>query len=76
MQLRVNGLIFPIGQLGPDFVVLDNPSDHPPATGEITLTIDGRVRRWQVHLPEGIAAGAPETRIVDGPPQSNGSTVR
>ena len=63
MQLRVNGQIFSIGQLGPDFLILDDPADHPPAEGEITLSVDGRERRWTVRLPDGIAAGALETRI-------------
>lgn len=74
MHLTVNSRIFSIGQLGPDFLILDAPTDHPPAAGEITFSIDGRERRWTVHLPEGIAAGQVRTRIADGPP-INGSTV-
>jgi hypothetical protein len=76
MQLRVNGRIFSIGQLGPDFIMLDDPADHPPAEAEIAVSIDGRLRRWPVYLPDGIAAGQAETRISDGPSGANGSTVR
>jgi hypothetical protein len=72
MQLSVNGHVFVIGQLGPDFVILDAPVDHPPAEGEITLSIDGRERRWHVHLPAGIKAQHGETVISAIP---NGSTV-
>lgn len=64
MQLRVNGHVFLIGQLGPDFVMLDDATDHPPSDAEITLSIDGRQRSWKVHLPQGIAAGTLETRIA------------
>jgi hypothetical protein len=64
MYLSVNGHIFSIGQLGPDFLLLRDPIDHPAATGEIRLSIDGRERRWQVYLPDGMTAGKAETRIA------------
>lgn len=63
MQLSVDGHVFVIGQLGPNFVILDDPIDHPPAEGEITLRIDGRERRWSVQLPSGIQADRVETLI-------------
>lgn len=63
MHLCVNGDTFVIGHLGPTFLILDNPIDHPAGKGEITMSIDGRVRRWQVHLPDGISATNPRTRI-------------
>jgi hypothetical protein len=28
------------------------------------MSIDGRQRRWSVHLPDGVVAGRPETKIV------------
>ncbi len=65
MQLRVNGRTFSIGQLGPDFLILDDPADHPPAEGEIMVSIDGRERRWTVWLPEGMRAGRRVTAIGD-----------
>ena len=59
MQLCVNGRTYRIGQLGPDFLILDDPTDLPPARGEITVSIDGQVRRWQVQLPDGISIARP-----------------
>jgi len=64
MQLRLNGHIFSIGQLGPDFLILDDPADCPPADAEIALSVDGRERRWTVRLPDGVATGKPVTRIT------------
>jgi len=64
MHLRLNGHIFSIGQLGPDFLILDDPADCPPADGEIALSVHGRERRWTVRLPDGVAAGKPVTRIT------------
>jgi hypothetical protein len=71
MHLRLNGRVFSIGQMGPDFLMLDDPADTPPAEGEITLSIDGRERRWTVRLPAGISATSRETKIA----ASNGSAV-
>jgi hypothetical protein len=75
MHLRVNGQVFSIGQLGPDFMILDNPADHPPAEAEIELSIDGRVQRWLVQLPDGVQAGQPETRLAACREADNGSTA-
>ncbi len=56
MQLCVDGRNYRIGQLGPDFLILDDPADIPPADGEITMSIDGQIRRWLVQLPEGMSS--------------------
>ncbi len=63
MQLSVNGVVLSIAQLGPDFIILDDPPDHPPAVGEIAVWIDDHERRWNVNLPDGIHADQDETRI-------------
>jgi hypothetical protein len=67
MHLAVNGSTYRIGQLGPDFLILDQPSEHPPSEAQIRLSIDGRVRYWTVNLPDGISASRRRTRIVDPP---------
>jgi len=64
MHLSVNGHVFSIGQLGPNFLLLDNPIDHPAGEGVITLHIDGREKSWPVYLPDGITAGKAETRVA------------
>jgi hypothetical protein len=63
MQLNVNGHVLRIGQLGPDFLILRDAIDHPPADASILLSIDGDESHWTVHLPDGIQANKPETRI-------------
>jgi hypothetical protein len=65
IRLSVNGHILSIGQLGPDFIILRDPIDHPPAEAEIAMSIDGREKRWRVRLPEGIAAGRVRTKTAD-----------
>ncbi len=64
MELHVNGRVLSIGQLGPDFLILDHPVDLAPGDAEIAMSIDGRKQRWPVRLPDGIATGKPETRIA------------
>jgi len=63
IYLYVGGQVFKVGQLAPDFLILDDPLDQPPGRAEISMSVDGRERRWPVELPEGIVAGRTETRI-------------
>jgi hypothetical protein len=66
MELRLNGHVLPIAQLGPDFLILQHPVDHPAAEGEIFLSIDGRERRWVVRLQDGISAAGERVPISRG----------
>jgi hypothetical protein len=75
MELCVNGLVLPIAQLGPNFLVLENPINHPPTDGEIGMWIDGREDRWRVRLAEGIQAGQRKIGISRCP-GVNGSAVK
>jgi hypothetical protein len=58
MHLVLDGKTLSIGQLGPDFLLLDAPIDHPPATALLFFSIDGKEREREIHLPEGISAGS------------------
>ena len=64
MRLNVNGFVLPIGQLGPDFIILRDPTEHPPADAEIVMSIDGEESRWNVHLPEGNSPGKVRTKTA------------
>ena len=64
MQLNVNGFVLKIDQLGPQFIILRDPVDHPSVNAEIVMSIDGRVRRWNVHLPDGISPDRPRTKTA------------
>ena len=63
IQLLVNGFIMPVSQLGPNFLILRNPIDHPPVDAEITMSIDNHIDRWRVFLPDGIQSAKRETVI-------------
>jgi hypothetical protein len=64
MELSVNGFVLPIAHLGPNFLVLETPIDHPPVDAEIGLWIDGREDRWRVRLADGIRANQRKTAIT------------
>jgi len=63
MELRLNGHIVPIAQMGPDFLVVKQPFDHPPADAEVFLRIDDSESSWPVHLVEGISPERRKTKI-------------
>jgi hypothetical protein len=55
MHLLLNGASFAISHMGPDYLRLRESVEHPPATGEVVLVIDGQESRWQVYFPQGIS---------------------
>ena len=57
MRLMLNGWSLPVAQLGPDFLILHEPREHPPADAEMSLIVDGHEERWTVRLPKGLQAG-------------------
>lgn len=74
MELRLNGSVLPISHLGPDFLILTRPVDHPPGRAEIVMSVDGHQSRWGVELPAGLSATSRRTNILPCP-QAAGSTV-
>lgn len=64
IELYLNGSVLQVAQLGPDFLILKSPIDHPPSQAEISLSIDGKKSRWPVQLVDGIAVGERKTRIA------------
>jgi hypothetical protein len=64
MRLLVNGGSIRVAQMGPDFLLLDEPFDHPPADASIVMQVDGSESRWNVHLPHGISAGSKRVTIA------------
>ncbi len=65
MHLLLNGCALPIAQLGWDFLVLDQPVDHPPGLADVLLKVDSYERRWTVRLPNGLVAGQRQVLIAN-----------
>jgi hypothetical protein len=73
MELHLGRQVLRIAQLGPDFFVLHQPCEHPPADAEIRMRIDDSESRWPVRLVDGISPerrkaklGAPAVLLENG----------
>jgi hypothetical protein len=67
MSLLLNGGSVPVTQMGPDFLLLDAPFDHPPADASMVLQVDKSERRWNVRLPHGISSNSKRVVISAAP---------
>jgi hypothetical protein len=63
IQLLMNGSTISVAQLGPDFLLLDEPFDHPPGDAGLRLQVDQSEHEWQICLPHGISASSSRVRI-------------
>ena len=50
--------------MGPDFLLVDAPINHPPGNASLILQVDQSERRWDVNLPEGISAASKRVAIA------------
>jgi hypothetical protein len=57
MRLIVNGESVSITHMGPDFLIVESPGEHPPGEATIVLQVDRSERRWIVRLPDGLHPG-------------------
>ena len=63
IQLLIDGGSVPVSQLGPDFLLLDEPFDHPSGNAGLVLQVDQKERRWAICLPNGISASSNRVHI-------------
>jgi hypothetical protein len=64
MHLELRHATLSVAQLGPDFLILRTPVEQEPADAVLFFSIDGKERRRDIHLPEGISAARPRTLII------------
>ncbi len=55
MRLLVNGRSIGITHMGPDFLLVESPTDLPPGEASIMLKVDDSESQWKVRLPEGMS---------------------
>jgi hypothetical protein len=63
IQLEIEGGSVPVAQLGSDFLLLDEPFEHPPGDARLILQVDQNERCWNISLPKGISAAANRVAI-------------
>ena len=64
IRLLINGSSIAVAQMGPDFLLVDAPINHPPGNASLILQVDQSERRWDVNLPEGISAASKRVAIA------------
>ena len=64
LKLIVSSETYELGQVGPELLIFVNPTSLPPCEGEILMTIDGRVYRQKISLPDGCDLNARIVRTV------------
>ncbi len=47
-----DGQIYPLSQIGPDFVILESPRTLPPGPATIVMVLDGNERRTDIVVLE------------------------
>lgn len=65
MTLQVGGGHWLVSQMGPDFLILAEPSLCPPGQGTVVLTVDGQSELIPVALPRGISPSSREVEIAE-----------
>jgi hypothetical protein len=55
MRLIIRGMVVRITHMGPDYLLIESPTDHPPCEASILLRVDESESQWQVRLPNGIS---------------------
>ena len=56
MELTLHGRTLSVGQLGHDFLFLDEPVEMPAGDGTLRVQIDESEQFWKVKVPEGTSA--------------------
>ena len=64
LHLLVGDRSLELGQIAPERVFLRESIEVPPGPAEVVMHVDDFERRWQVYLPDGIAANSREVRTV------------
>lgn len=63
MDLHLAGQVYPVAQLGPNFLILKSPMDLPAGMGEIVVVVDDHITRSPIRLPNGASTSKAKTTI-------------
>ena len=70
LQLSVNGQIFELSKIGPEYGELREPVELAPCIGDLIITVDGREHRQKVRLIDGAVPFEPSVRMLDYSPET------
>ena len=63
-RLLVAGNSVRVVQMGRDFLVVDQPFDHPPTDARLLMQVDHSEKVWEVLLPKGISSSSKRVPIA------------
>ena len=64
ITLEIDGTAFDVAEVGPDHVALRSAGDCAPTRAILIINIDGRIKRREVMLPDGIVKGRDRQPII------------
>ena len=64
MHLTIDGKRLSVGQMGPNFLIMDATEEYAPTVAQLYLSVDGNEREWPVFLPDGISAASRRVAIA------------
>jgi hypothetical protein len=62
MFLEIDGVRHDVSHMGPEFIILPQPPNHPPCEAIVGLSVDGRLKQWPVSLPDGLSEASQRVR--------------
>lgn len=64
MFLEIDGVRHDVSHMGPEFIILPQPPNHPPCLAIVGLSVDGRLKQWPVSLPDGLSEASRRVRTA------------
>ena len=64
MELTLHGRTLSVGQLGNDFLLLNEPVEMPAGDATLRVRIDESEQFWKVKVPEGTSAFSNRVRLA------------
>jgi hypothetical protein len=64
MFLEIDGVRHDVSHMGPEFIILPQPPNHPPCQAIVGLSDDDRLKQWPVRLPDGLSEASQRVRTT------------
>ena len=64
MFLVIGGIRHDVPHMGPEFIILPQPPNHPPCEAIVGLSIDGRLNQRLVNMPDGLSEVSQQMRTA------------
>ncbi|MBK8036076.1 MAG: hypothetical protein IPK22_02945 [Verrucomicrobiaceae bacterium] len=62
--LEIGRIRHDVPHMGPEFIILPQPPNHPPCQAIVGLSVEGQLKQWPVSLPDGLSEKSPRVRTA------------